>query len=62
MLFGLSRVLLPADDRQPPNVLLITVDDLNDWVVGLDGHPQNVTPNIERLARRGVLFTNAHCQ
>lgn len=45
-----------------PNVLLITIDDLNDWVVGLGGHPQSVTPNIERLAKRGVLFTNAHCQ
>tara|TARA_B100000809_G_scaffold266445_1_gene329197 strand:- start:1784 stop:3106 length:1323 start_codon:yes stop_codon:yes gene_type:complete len=41
---------------------MITVDDLNDWVVGLGGHPQSVTPNVERLAKRGVLFTNAHCQ
>tara|TARA_B100000586_G_C20097969_1_gene423422 strand:- start:279 stop:1691 length:1413 start_codon:yes stop_codon:yes gene_type:complete len=62
LLFGLSRALPAADDQQPPNVLLITVDDLNDWVVGLDGHPQSLTPNIERLARRGVSFTNAHCQ
>ena len=62
LLVGVFQAQLAADDRQHPNVLLITVDDLNDWVVGLDGHPQNVTPNIERLARRGVLFTNAHCQ
>ncbi|MEE3181210.1 MAG: sulfatase-like hydrolase/transferase, partial [Planctomycetota bacterium] len=51
-----------AEETTRPNVLMITVDDLNDWVVGLEGHPQSVTPNIERLARRGVLFTNAHCQ
>ena len=45
-----------------PNVLMITVDDLNDWVVGLGGHPQSITPNIERLSKRGIFFTNAHCQ
>lgn len=59
------------------HVLLITIDDLNDWigclsdpaaaggdnerVVG-EGHPQAHTPNMDRLARRGVLFSNAHCQ
>lgn len=45
-----------------PNVLLIAVDDLNDWVGCLGGHSDTSTPNIDRLARRGVLFTNAHCQ
>jgi len=44
-----------------PNVLFIAVDDLNDWVGCLGGHPQARTPNMDRLARRGVLFTNAHC-
>jgi arylsulfatase A-like enzyme len=44
-----------------PNVLFIAVDDLNDWVGCLDGHPQALTPNIDRLAERGVLFSNAHC-
>jgi arylsulfatase A-like enzyme len=37
------------------------VDDLNDWIGCMGGHPQAVTPNIDRLAARGVLFTNAHC-
>ena len=45
-----------------PNVLFIAIDDLNDWVGCLDGHPQARTPNIDRLAKRGILFTNAHCQ
>lgn len=44
-----------------PNILFISVDDLNDWVGCLGGHPQARTPNIDRLARSGVLFTNAHC-
>lgn len=45
-----------------PNVLFIAVDDLNDWVGPLAGHPQVKTPNLDRLAARGVTFTSAHCQ
>ncbi|TWT80720.1 Arylsulfatase [Planctomycetes bacterium CA13] len=47
---------------EPPNVLFIAIDDLNDWIGCLGGHPNAVTPNIDRLARRGVLFSNAHSQ
>jgi arylsulfatase A-like enzyme len=52
---------LTAVERQP-NVLFIAIDDLNDWVGSLGGHPDVKTPNIDRLAARGVSFTNAHCQ
>ena len=45
-----------------PNVLLIAIDDLNDWVGCLDGHPRVSTPHIDRLAERGTVFLNAHCQ
>ena len=44
-----------------PNVLFIAIDDLNDWIGCLGGHPQARTPNLDRLAASGVLFTNAHC-
>ncbi len=44
-----------------PNVLFIALDDLNDWVGCLGGHPQARTPNLDRLASSGVLFDNAHC-
>ncbi|QDU64840.1 Choline-sulfatase [Planctomycetes bacterium Pan216] len=44
-----------------PNVLFLAVDDLNDWISALGGHPASRTPNIDRLIARGVLFTNAHC-
>ncbi|MFZ5829409.1 MAG: sulfatase [Planctomycetota bacterium] len=50
-----------AAENSNPNVLFIAVDDLNDWVGFLGGHPQAKTPNIDRLARRGVSFTHAHC-
>ncbi len=45
----------------PPNVLFICIDDLNDWVGCLGGYPGVKTPHIDALARRGALFTNAHC-
>jgi hypothetical protein len=44
-----------------PNVLFIAVDDLNHWVGYLGRNPQTVTPNIDRLARRGVWFTRSYC-
>lgn len=50
-----------AQDAPKPNVLFISMDDLNDWVGCLGGHPQARTPNIDRLAGSGVLFANAHC-
>lgn len=57
----LTEVSTPVPDKSP-NVLLIAIDDLNDWVGCLGGHPQASSPNIDRLAKRGTLFTNAHCQ
>ncbi len=48
-------------ERKQPNVLFIAVDDLNDWVGCLGGHPQAKTPNIDRLAQQGVLFERAYC-
>lgn len=50
-----------APPTPPPNILFIAVDDLNDWIGCLKGHPQTLTPNIDRLAASGTLFTNAHC-
>ena len=49
-------------EQKPLNVLFIAVDDLNDWISPLGGHPQAKTPNFDRLAERSVTFTNAHCQ
>jgi iduronate 2-sulfatase len=56
---ALATPAMAADTR--PNVLFIAIDDLNDWVHHLGGHPQAKTPNIDRLARRGVTFTRAYC-
>lgn len=57
--FSLSAApAVPAASR--PNVLFIAMDDLNDWVGCLGGHPQTKTPNLDRLAASGVLFRNAY--
>src|SRR5580658_3291599 len=61
-LLGTAATALAAEPTtQPPNVLFISVDDMNDWVGCLGGYPGIKTPNIQRLADRGLLFTNAHC-
>ena len=44
-----------------PNVLFLICDDLN-CDLACYGHPQVKTPNLDRLAARGVRFENAHCQ
>ena len=49
-----------AQQGAQPDILFIAIDDLNDWVGPLDGHPQVQTPNMDRLAERGMVFTNAH--
>ena len=51
----------PSSAADKPNVLFIAVDDLNDWVGVLQGHPQAATPNLDRLSARGVLFTRCYC-
>jgi arylsulfatase A-like enzyme len=64
---GTASLLLPSiglgadENGAKPNVLFIAVDDLNDWIGCLGGHPDTKTPNLDRLAKRGVLFSNAHC-
>ena len=49
-----------ADPPAKPNVLFIAIDDLRDWV-GYLGDKQAKTPNLDRLAARGVHFTRSYC-
>ena len=61
-LFSVANCFAEERSCEKPNILLISIDDLNDWVGCLGGHPQAKTPFIDQLAKEGVLFTNAHCQ
>ncbi len=47
--------------KEKPNVLFIAIDDLNDWIGPLDGKPKANTPNLDRLADDGMVFTRAYC-
>ncbi len=49
-----------APEPKKQNVVMIIVDDLNDWVGAMGGHPDTKTPNMDRLASQGTLFMNAH--
>ena len=50
-----------ASAATKPNVLFIAIDDLNDWIGCMGGHPQTQTPHLDRLSRQAVLFANAYC-
>jgi len=58
VLIGFSSAILQADDRQrQPNIIFILADDMGYGDLGCYGHPVAKTPNIDRLAQEGVLFT-----
>jgi arylsulfatase A-like enzyme len=59
-LFVSLTCILSAKDEKP-NVLFIAIDDLRDWVGYLHHNPQAITPNIDKLAARGVAFTHSYC-
>jgi len=61
--FALAMAAAPllGQAQEKKNVLFIAIDDLKP-VLGCYGTEQIQTPNIDRLARMGVVFTNNHCQ
>jgi len=60
LLLGLAGKPCEGNDGKP-NVLFIAIDDLNDWTGMLKGNHQALTPHMDRLASKGLVFTNAHC-
>lgn len=62
--FSCPLIATAQDNAASPetkNVLFLAVDDLNDWIGVMGGHPNAKTPNIDRLAKSGVLFEQAFC-
>ena len=56
-----SPAVVAQRPARRPNVLFLSVDDMNDWVGCLGGYPGVKTPHIDSLARRGALFADTHC-
>lgn len=48
-------------NTERPNVLFISIDDLNDWIEPMGGHPQALTPNLSAFSKEAVVFQNAYC-
>ena len=63
-MLGIGALPPAAAEAARPNVLFISIDDLNDWVEPFNdparGKPKIATPHLRKLALRGVAFTNAH--
>ena len=58
---GLSRAAeSEANSPKRPNILFIMVDEMRWDAMGCAGHPVVRTPNLDRLARQGVLFANSY--
>ena len=60
LVFGFLFLHIPLQSKNKPNVLFLAVDDMNDWIGCLGKTPRAITPNIDKLAKSGVNFTNAH--
>src|SRR3954451_2449891 len=60
VLFLVCAAALRAEEKKP-NVLFIAIDDLRDWVGYLGKNAQTITPNLDKVAARGVAFTHAYC-
>jgi len=58
LLAGIAGLALA---KQKPNILFIAVDDLKP-MLGCYGDPDVLTPNIDKLAKRGTVFLNNACQ
>ena len=58
--FFLALCIISCEKNLSPNIVLIMVDDLNDYTEVFNGHPQAKTPNIKKLANSGISFLRAY--
>lgn len=61
LFIGWLLPMVAASTESRPNVLFIAIDDLNNSVGFLNNYPGIKTPNLDRLAQEGFVFSNAHC-
>ena len=58
---ALNSLGLSAKTTKKNNILFITIDDLNAWIMGSQRHPLVKCPNLDKLMQTSISFTNAHC-
>jgi len=60
---GVGIITLTSSVRAagPPNVLLFLADQHQAACLGVEGHPDVITPNLDKLAASGVRFTRTYC-
>jgi arylsulfatase A-like enzyme len=61
LIFMFVMIPLTGLAQEQKNVLLLMADDFNHWTRAIGYYEQSHTPNIDKLAGMGVLFTEAHC-
>lgn len=57
----LSALSSCSQKKQQPNIVMIVVDDLNDWIGPFGGNPQVITPNLDKFAEKSMVFRNTSC-
>ncbi|MFT7029298.1 MAG: arylsulfatase A-like enzyme, partial [Marinoscillum sp.] len=60
LLVSLFVIVFCANSHEKPNVIIILADDLGYADVGFNGSEEIPTPNIDRIANEGVMFTNGY--
>ena len=52
---------IPKPKKKRPNVIILFSDQHNKKVMGFEGHPDVLTPNLDKLAKQSVVFDRAYC-
>ena len=58
-LFSLFLLISSLGVWARPNIIFIMADDLGSWILSCEGYPNTHTPNLDQLAREGLLLENA---
>ena len=58
---SMARSNQSKPEEKKPNVIILFADQHNKNVMGFEGHPDVITPNLDKLAKESVVFDRAYC-